>query len=346
MTPEQTDPFSDYLKRVEQYVQTHHWQTRAELEGQDFKVIPLAKGEYNLNYLLKGKRMSLVFRVNMGTQIDRDDQILYEYKTLQLLQNSGVTPIPFYVDDSRTLIDRGISIMEYLPGRPLDYDTDLKHAAGVFSTIHQLTVPENENHLIKETQPLSLIFSECKKLLATYFQSELADGEIRSFLMEIIDWADNYRTKEHYFIDDPWNCIVNTEVNSSNFIVNPEKKTTHLIDWEMARWGDPSTDLCHFCSPLTTLWKTGYRFSPAASTNFLNEYKRTIRSKHLCETLEERLRLKFPFVLLRGISWSAMGWIAYQTEYDGMRDEHTWKTLQRYMDIDFIRSLFTPFMLS
>lgn len=346
MTDRQADPFSDYLKKVEQYVQTPRWQTTAELEEQDFKVIPLAKGEYNLNYLLIGKKNTLVFRVNMGTQIDRDDQILYEYKTLQLLQKSGVTPIPCYVDDSRTLIDRGISIMEFLPGRPLDYERDIKHAAGVFSTIHQLSVPESENHLIKEKQPLSLIFAECKKLLETYFQSELADRQIRSFLMELIHWAGTYRKKEHYFIENPWNCIVNTEVNSSNFIVNPEKKTTHLIDWEMARWGDPSTDLCHFCSPLTTLWKTGYRFSPAASAGFLGEYKKTIRSEHLCETLEERLRLKFPFVLLRGISWSAMGWVAYQTEYDGMRDEHTWQTLQRYMDIDFIRSLFTPFMHS
>ena len=41
-----------------------------------------------------------------------------------------------------------------------------------------------------------------------------------------------------------------------------------------------------------------------------------------------------------------MGWIAYQTEYKGLRDEHTWRTLQRYMNIDFIRSLFSPFMQS
>ncbi|MBW1636717.1 MAG: aminoglycoside phosphotransferase family protein, partial [Deltaproteobacteria bacterium] len=299
---------------------------------------------YNLNYLLKSDSKSLVFRVNMGTQINRADQILYEYDTLRLLQKSGVTPIPCYVDDSRTLIDRGISIMEYLPGRHLDYEKDLRFSARLFSILHQLPVRESQNHLIRESQPLSLIFTECTKLLSDYFQSELADREIRSFLMEVIDWAQGYKDRECYYIDDPFFCIVNTEVNSTNFIVNPKQKTTHLIDWEMARWGDPSTDLCHFCSPLTTLWKTGYRFSPATSADFLTEYKNSIRSAHLRNSLEERMRLKFPFVLLRGISWSAMAWAAYQTEYSGMRDRRTWKTLQRYMDIDFIRALFVPFM--
>jgi aminoglycoside phosphotransferase (APT) family kinase protein len=342
----QDDPFTYYLVKVEEYLHAQQWQDVAEMYEESFQVVPLAKGEYNLNYLLKGKKRTLVFRVNMGTQIDRDDQILYEFKALQLLQNSGVTPVPYFVDDSRTIIDRGISIMEYLPGRHLDYNKDLKHAAKVFSTIHQLPVPEAENHLIRETEPLTLIFTECEKLLTTYFQSELADRDIRNFLTEVIEWADSYRKKEHYFLADPWFCIVNTEVNSGNFIVNPHSRTTHLIDWEMARWGDPSTDLCHFLSPLTTLWKTAFQFSAETSANFISEYKKTLRSRHLRETLEERLQLKFPFVLLRGISWSAMGWVAYQTEYEGVRDEHTWQTLQRYMNVDFIRSLFSPFMQS
>jgi hypothetical protein len=112
----------------------------------------------------------------------------------------------------------------------------------------------------------------------------------------------------------------------------------------MPRWGDPSTDLCHFCSPLTTLWKTSVRFSPERSDFFIREYKKNIRASHLRDTLEERMRLKFPFVLLRGISWSAMAWVAYQTDYQGVHNEDTRQKLQQYMDLDFIRSLFEPFM--
>lgn len=338
------NPFNQYLVPVRRYLQQQCWDDVPTMRGQVFTVSPLAGGEYNLNYLLQSAASRLVFRVNMASQIDREDQILYEFKALQLLQESGVTPLPFFVDDSRSFIDRGISIMEYLPGRPLDYKADLASAAKTLSIIHQLEIAEANNHLIIERQPLSLIFAECAGLLDKYFSSELADEAVRSFLLEVKAWAQMARAEETYFLDDPWFCIVNTEVNSANFIVNPAMQTTHLIDWEMPRWGDPSTDLCHFCSPLTTLWKTDFRFSQENLNFFIGEYKKNIRSAHLRDTLEERMRRKFPFVLLRGISWSAMAWVAYQTGYQGIRNEDTWSKIQQYMELDFIRSMFEPFM--
>ncbi|MCP4337956.1 MAG: aminoglycoside phosphotransferase family protein [Desulfobulbaceae bacterium] len=339
-----SDPFDTYLHKVKRYLQEQSWAEIPTINGYNFTVFPLAKGEYNLNYLLKSAEIQLVFRVNMGTQIGRDDQIVYEYKTLHLLQNSGVTPAPFFVDDSRTLIDRGISIMEYLPGSPLNYRLDLAGAAKTLAIVHQVEVAAAENHLIVEKQPLSLIFDECVGLLKNYFSSDLAKPDIHSFLGELVSWAEAAKEKEQYFLDDPWFCIVNTEVNSANFIVNRKAQTTHLIDWEMPRWGDPSSDLCHFRSPLTTLWKTNCRLTAKNIDLFIREYKQNIRCPHLQDTLEERMRLKFPFVLLRGISWSAMAWVAYQTEYQGVHNEDTRQKLEQYMDLGFIRSLFEPFM--
>ena len=174
--PPSSDPFLTYMNEVEQYLQRQEFDEIAELANQSFTVTPLAKGEYNLNYLLQSKDLErkgnkqFVFRVNIGTQIEREDQIIYEFNTLKLLQNSRVTPRPYFVDDSRTLIDKGISIMEYLPGNHLEYEHDLKSAAQVLSKIHQLPVQQTSNHLIVEKEPLSLIFTESKKLLSTYFQ--------------------------------------------------------------------------------------------------------------------------------------------------------------------------------
>ena len=338
------DPFDYYCIQAKNYLQEQCWDDVPVMTGQNFTVTQLAKGEYNLNYLLESADTQLVFRVNMASQIDRNDQIVYEYKALQLLEKSRVSPVPYFVDDSRTLIDRGISIMEYLPGCPLDYQLDLAGAAKTLAIVHQTEVPPLQNHLIVEKQPLSLIFEECVGLLQKYFHSNLANPAICSFLHEVVDWAEAAKTKEQYFMDDPWLCIVNTEVNSANFIVNHTEHTTHLIDWEMPRWGDPSTDLCHFCSPLTTLWKTSFQFSPESLELFLNFYKQNIHSAHLRDTLKDRMQLKFPFVLLRGISWSAMAWVAYQTEYNGIHNEDTRQKLQQYMDLTFIRSLFNPFM--
>ncbi len=332
----------DMLPKVEDYLNSRDWNDVPVMRGRRFDVSPLAQGEYNLNYLIATGSTRLVFRVNIGTQIDRDDQIVYEYQALDLLKQSGVTPYPHFVDDTRRFFDRGILIMDFLPGAALDYSKDLEQAAGLFANIHQIEVKPGKNHLIREDAPLSLIFEECDGLLQQYFDSDLADPDIRSYLTDLRNWADTARMSEKYYQQDPWPCIVNTEVNSGNFIVNREIGTIHLVDWEMPRWGDPSQDLAHFCSPLTTLWKTDWRMSPAKKSDFLKTYSQRIQDHHLRDTLVERVQLRDPFVYLRGISWSAMGWVAYQTAFSGMKNPDTWTKLQQYMNLEFIRSLFDP----
>jgi aminoglycoside phosphotransferase (APT) family kinase protein len=344
LNPLPADPMAEMQPAVRAYLTDTDWSGVPVMAGRTFRVEPLARGEYNLNYRLIGDALQLVLRVNIGTQIGRDDQILYEYRALKLLEDSGCTPRPYFVDDSRRHLPRGVCIMEYLPGRPLDYRGDLNAAARLFAAVHRVPVPEAQNPLIREKAPLSLIYDECAGLLGRYLQSDLADPDIRRFLQEVLAWADGARHAERFFQSDPCNAIVNTEVNSGNFIVNPGRGTIHLVDWEMPRWGDPSTDLCHFCSPLTTLWKTDYRMSAADKRGFLETYAGAAGNAHLADTLFERVRLKDPFVYLRGISWSAMGWVAYQTDYAGIRNPDTWATLQGYLNLAFIRSLFEPFM--
>ena len=336
------DLMNAMLPKVAEYLNSRDWNHVHAMQGRKFSVSPLAQGEYNLNYLIAAGSTRLVFRINIGTQIDRDDQIVYEYRALDLLKQSGVTPYPHFVDDTRRFFDRGILIMDFLPGEALDYNRDLQQVAGLFADIHQIEVQPEKNHLIREDAPLSMIFEECDGLLQQYFDSDLADPEIRHYLIDLRNWADTARMNEKYYRQDPWPCIVNTEVNSGNFIVNRENDTVHLVDWEMPRWGDPSQDLSHFCSPLTTLWKTDWRMTPAIKRDFLNSYSQHINDRHLRDTLTERMRLRDPFVYLRGISWSAMGWVAYQTEFSGMKNPDTWAKLQQYLNLKLIRSLFDP----
>ncbi len=332
--------FSHYRREVDRYLRSRDWDETPVMAGDPFVVEPLAGGEYNLNYLVRRAGQALVCRVNIGTQIGRDDQIIYEYEALRLLSGSGVTPKPWFVDNSRTDIDRGILIMDYLPGRMLDYRRDLAGAARTLAAVHRVRPATHQ--LIVEDRPLSLIYAECVSLLQRYFQSPLGAMVLKRLLEHIVTRLQELLAQERYFCDHPWPCIVNTEVNSGNFIVNDHHATVHLVDWEMPRWGDPSTDLCHFYSPLTTLWKSDYRFNDADRAFFLQCYLQAVDAPGLAETLMERLRIKYPFVLLRGISWSAMGWVAYQTDYAGIRNEDTWRTLQRYLDVDFIDGLFRP----
>ncbi len=310
---------------------------------QPVRVMPLAQGEYNLNYVLQQESRRWVLRVNMGSQIQREDQIIYEYQALRLLKESGVTPKPYDVDDTRDYLDYGLLIMEYLPGESLDYYRDLEAAARLFARIHTVEVPE-PNPLIQESHPLSMTYDECARLLPIYLESDLADPSLRDYLTEVLEWAADARRRERYFVEDPWRCIINTEVNSGNFIANRERNTLHLVDWEKPLYGDPSQDLSHFCAPMTTLWKTEYRMSPEAKARFLDTYKSAIPDPHLRNTIIERVRLRDPFNYLRGISWSAMAWIAYQTGDHAVRNEDTFRKIETYLNLEFQRSLFDPYL--
>lgn len=59
--------------------------------------------------------------------------------------------------------------------------------------------------------------------------------------------------------DIPYHCCINTELNSTNFLVNDRddnEKEAYLVDWEKPLYGDPAQDLGHFLAPTTTFWKT------------------------------------------------------------------------------------------
>lgn len=310
-----------------------------------FCIRPLAQGEYNMNYLVEQQNgWRWVLRVNIGSQIHRRDQILYEFKTLQHLEGSGHTPAPYFVDDSKEHLQFGVLGMEYLPGQHLEYHNHAMDAARLFATIHEFTMKTQPDHLFKEEQPLTLTYEECDELLPVYIESDLANPDIRNYLLEVLDWADTARLKESFFTADPIPCIINTEVNSSNFIVHPDTRHIHLVDWEKQLWGDPSQDLSHFCVPTTTLWKTTYRMEKKHKQHFLQTYCDNLHHCHLRDTIQERVRLRDPFNCLRGISWSAMAWIKYQTGEAAIRNEDTWQKLCSYMDYGFIRSLFDPYM--
>ena len=334
------------LPQVQRYVDSMDlsalpgWRAKAS-----HRVAPLAQGEYNLNYVIEqdnGQRW--VLRVNIGTQIQRDDQITYEYRALVLLRDSGVTPQPHHLDDTRQHLDYGVLTMAYLPGEPLDYRRDLEQAARLFARVHTHPVDGERNHLIVEDRPLSMTYEECAHLLPVYLESELADPTLVDYLSAVLAWANGARHAEEYYQRDPVRGIINTEVNSGNFIANRRRGTLHLVDWEKPLWGDPSQDLSHFCAPMTTLWKTEYRMTAEAKRRFLSAYRQAVPNRHLADTIVERVRLRDPFNYLRGISWSAMAWVAYQTGDHAVKNEDTFRKINTYLDVDFLRTMFDPYL--
>jgi hypothetical protein len=299
-----------------------------------------------MNFMVQQGGTAWVLRVNTGSQIGLSltEQITYEYKTLQLLEPADVSPKPYFLDNELEYLPYGVLAMSYLPGEKLDYERDLEDAARLMARYHQIDVPQENNHLIHEEQPLTLTYQRCLRMMDVYLKSELADPEFRSYLIEVRDWASQARRREVYYQQDPWNCIINTEVNNTNWILNRQAGTLHLTDWEKPLWGDPSQDLSHFRVPTTTLWKTDYRMSDDDKQAMMDAYKESIQDPHLVDTIEERTRLRDPFNCLRGVSWCAMAWVQYQRGDHLLKNPDTLRKLSMYIDIDFARGLFDPYM--
>ena len=117
-------------------------------EGTVLSFSLLGQGEYNLNYVfthpVTGQK--LVLRINRGSQMHLDDQIGYEFSALEALVPSGRTPEPLLC--CREL---GLLVMQWLPGRALDYRQDMPVAAA--PVCDDVDTPEDLRRLAAQCAP-------------------------------------------------------------------------------------------------------------------------------------------------------------------------------------------------
>lgn len=323
------------IKQIKQYININRKTTLRDLNlSRDTKVEFLAQGEYNINFTLNSFPNKYVFRVNTGSQLQIDNQIVYEFNSLKYLESSSVTPKVFFVDSSKMFFDYGILIMEFLEGAPLDYRKDLNKAANIFSKIHSLEI-KPENHFIIEENIFSARINEGERLLANIWDSPVVDKKIKSFFDKFLDWAKVNKDKEKYFIDAPWHVINNTEVNSHNFIIGEEN--SYLIDWEKPVISDPAQDLTQFLAPTTTLWKTNYILSNEEKEEFFRNYINGLKGKD--KNIRDRVQLYTPYLYLRALGWCAYAYVEYHDPKKEIKNMDTFEKIKEYLDIDFMEGL-------
>lgn len=306
-----------------------------QLDDPEEQIRFLAAGEYNANYLITIDEIygeaKYVFRINHGSQLNLREQIEYEYYVLKALARSGVTPRPFYCepDPGYEELGNGVLLMEFLPGRPLNYATDWQEAATIFASVHGQPV---DDHLIVQANPILDIARESDGLIRRYPDHPMQGKRDRllQYHADILALADD---AEALFQDDPL-VIVNTEVNSHNFIIDEDESTKRgwLVDWEKAVVSSRFQDLGHFLVPTTTLWKTTFRFSQEDKRAFVAAY---LKAAHLpmdmdtamhCTNVMERT------ILLRAMAWCYMAHYEYSHSDRPLKNTDTFVTIEHYLD--------------
>lgn len=262
----------------------------------------LAAGEYNENYVLESNKLKYLFRINHGSQLGLDNQISYEFEVLRSLQNSGYTPKPYYVKESTKL--GGVMLMEYIPGSTLHYK-DFLLVPPLFAKIHKTPI---SNQLIVQADPISDITKESLYLLNRY--PDNSQKSVKKLLLDYSQKITNLQNQEHKIFRNESLCIVNSEVNSGNFLV--ENGNIKLVDWEKAVVSYRYQDLAHFLVPTTTLWKSDFTFSPAQRLSFLQTYYDMFEFEFSFAEFDHKTKVLEKTILLRALSWCYMAHYEYQ----------------------------------
>lgn len=309
--------------------------------GTELAVTPLGQGEYNVNYRFVHPRTGapLVLRINTGSQMHLDDQIAYEYAALCDLAPSGRTPRPLFCDDTRSALPYGALVMEWLPGRPLRYETDLPQAAAILADIHALPVPQG-SRLLRPDDPVGSIYEECLSMSAHYFSWDKADPAVCRLLDAMI--AEIGRLVRESGAPG-LRCMVNTELNSGNFLIQAGGHS-HLVDWEKPLISEPCQDLGHFLAPTTTLWKTDTVLGPAEIGAFVRQYEAALRGRLDAAMLRARLPVYFTVTCLRGITWCAMALREYDRPDRPLTNADTRRKLHQYVSPEFLEHILTRYV--
>lgn len=326
----------DELKNsIIDYIKQNHITKHLNMQ-KNFKLEFLAQGEYNINYTIEDELRKYVFRVNTGSQLDLENQISYEYNALKRLEISGVTPKTYFVDDNKDFFEYGILIMEFLKGKPLDYNKDLYKASEIFSKIHSISINEDDyKSFVVENNIFEDRIKEGKRLLNSFLNCDYAQIEQKNFFYKFLQWLEDNKYKEIYFTENKWHVINNTEVNSHNFIIGDERN--YLIDWEKPVISDPCQDLTQFLAETTTLWKTDYILSKDEKEKFFRIYEEGLQNGE--KDIRERVELYTPYLYFRALSWCAYAWIEYQKPDKDIKNMETLKKIEQYLELDFMKKL-------
>jgi hypothetical protein len=307
----------------------------------------IGHGEYNDNYRfvhpISGSEY--VLRINYGSQMHLDHQIAYEFGALKLLEPSNRTPQAHYFDDSPATPGNGVLVEEFHRGRPLRYETDLARAATILADIHAVA-PQQEHHLVRPAHPLGEIVDESQRLFAHYETSSVADkavvGAIRTLFAQARKIVIDVEAAGQSPLPDIQSrrCIINTELNSSNFLMVDEDYTKDtLVDWEKPIWGESAQDIADFLAPTTTFWKTDTLLSRSQMNGFIAAYRTAVAGRFETAHIDEIFSAYLSITCLRGVAWCAMAFVEYQGCNRALQDRNTFEKIKAYLDPSFIEMI-------
>jgi hypothetical protein len=303
----------------------------------------VARDAYSLNYLVESRDGLRLARLVTGSQLGLalPEQARYEARVLELLEPSGRAPRLVAVEPEPLALPCPLLVETHLPGRPLNYASDLAAAARSEADVPALGVPR-EHALLDQRDPGPAIVAEARDWAAPYLGWHDAPRAARTALRAAFASIERDLPAYDGLVDAADLAIVNYNLGTHNFSVD-EDGLASLVAWEKARVAPAAQDLAHFLLPTTTLWRD------ATSTWLAPEQEQAMLEIYLAarsEVPRQRFLLQLAWlkrlVALRAVAWCA--WVlATADERPPARGQSHDETLVKcamYLEPDFLAGLF------
>lgn len=303
---------------------------------------PIGKGEHNDNYWFEHPEtgQKLVLRINYSSQMGLYDQVGYEFEALETLALCPRTPRGLFADNSRSVIDYGVLVEEFVEGASADYhrDDELAACTAILADIHSVKPPD-ACKLIRPQNPLIAQLETCERLYRTYCESPYTASET----MRYVDlFAEQARKAADAPFDARYSChIQNTEAVPSHFLLTRDAQGrlgehASMVDWEKPVIGEVAQDLAYFLSPTTTIWDTDVIFSADQRTWLVESYWDAVDGRFERGNFDVRFDAYVKANCLLGITWSCNAWVEYHDPARPLRNEATLELLKTYLSPAFL----------
>ena len=291
----------------------------------------LGMGEHNLNYWFEDpdSHERFVLRINVTKQPFHENQVLYEFDALRVLEPSGCTPKPLYLDSSDDAPHEGAMVISFCPGKQLDFDHlrshDLQRAACLMANVH--AVPTTDaSRIFRPKDPARKLFEACLGRYKLYLDSGFADAQVThrmdefaSITQAAVDEVRFDRAQAH---------IVNTETLASHFLLpidcepgeheisgdadalldpaipdEVRRAPGYFVDWERPILGDIAEDVAFFVAPTTTFWDSELLFPMDKVRDFVELYWSAVDGRFERGNFDARFETFLKVATFRALTW-------------------------------------------
>lgn len=309
----------DRIQKIEKYIKEIGAQKLGFNSVKDVSVKEINRGGYNINYLVNIDNHKFVFRFNIDTYLDVENQTEYENEILKYLEKFDVAPKVFFIDTSKSFFEYDLLVEEFIENDKLIFGNDfLQNFGKLVKKLHSIPLPQG-GLLIKNTNPLVDQWNFIKGRIDFIKSGNFNENFLR-FINSYIDKANKYVSNFSNLFENKDICLNHRDLVIENVLQTD--KGLRLIDWQAIMADDPSYDLAFFTCDIIIKWNLGRPLTDEEKQIFLNSYQSD-------EKMLEKIRVRQPMVYLE-----LFVWIAYRTAY--LRDKLA-KNLVDEADKDFVQ---------